>query len=235
MLFALWYENVLTNLFFRDYSLAGGYRKIVVKPENVSWEVIHYDDYQIPLVQSDLEQLRQQQATQSPAGGKSKQPGFRIIFVKYYSPRVDWYVIFIIITRYVCFSFCCSQLSYRVRNTFRLRFLWQASLENTRRWRWNFRCLHLAMQQWPFARCWSVAHQLPSNQRWTRRSRRANRRCRVILERLRSMHVSWSCAASEFFTSVVCSAPGFFVQSVAVIRRLTGAWQSGPIAGVWAI
>ena len=41
----------------RDYSLPGSYRKIVVKPENLSWETLYYDDYQLPLIPGDTDVL----------------------------------------------------------------------------------------------------------------------------------------------------------------------------------
>ncbi|XP_068132359.1 pseudouridylate synthase 7 homolog [Hyperolius riggenbachi] len=41
----------------RDYSLAGAYRKILIRPQDVSWEVVAYDDHKIPLVATDLEKL----------------------------------------------------------------------------------------------------------------------------------------------------------------------------------
>ncbi|KAG9490009.1 hypothetical protein GDO78_005754 [Eleutherodactylus coqui] len=41
----------------KDYSLAGAYRKILIRPQDVSWEVVAYDDPKIPLVRSDVEKL----------------------------------------------------------------------------------------------------------------------------------------------------------------------------------
>ncbi|KAG7455787.1 hypothetical protein MATL_G00244800 [Megalops atlanticus] len=41
----------------RDYSLAGAYRKIIIRPQDVNWEVSHYDDPRISLVHTDLEKL----------------------------------------------------------------------------------------------------------------------------------------------------------------------------------
>ncbi|KAK6488374.1 pseudouridylate synthase 7-like protein [Huso huso] len=41
----------------RDYSLSGAYRKIITRPQEVSWEVISYDDLKIPLVHTDVEKL----------------------------------------------------------------------------------------------------------------------------------------------------------------------------------
>ncbi|XP_062403560.1 pseudouridylate synthase 7 homolog isoform X2 [Sardina pilchardus] len=41
----------------RDYSLAGAYRLILIRPQNVSWEVINYDDARVPLVHTDVEKL----------------------------------------------------------------------------------------------------------------------------------------------------------------------------------
>ncbi|XP_018421945.1 PREDICTED: pseudouridylate synthase 7 homolog isoform X2 [Nanorana parkeri] len=41
----------------KDYSLAGAYRKLLIRPQDVSWEVVSYDDLKIPLVGTDLEKL----------------------------------------------------------------------------------------------------------------------------------------------------------------------------------
>ncbi|XP_073429721.1 pseudouridylate synthase 7 homolog isoform X2 [Dendrobates tinctorius] len=41
----------------KDYSLAGAYRKILIRPQDVSWEVIEYDDTKIPLVGTDIEKM----------------------------------------------------------------------------------------------------------------------------------------------------------------------------------
>uniref|UniRef100_A0A673X006 Pseudouridylate synthase 7 homolog n=1 Tax=Salmo trutta TaxID=8032 RepID=A0A673X006_SALTR len=44
----------------RDYSLAGAYRRILIKPSDVNWEVINYDDPRISLVHTDVEKLEDQ-------------------------------------------------------------------------------------------------------------------------------------------------------------------------------
>ncbi|XP_042704537.1 pseudouridylate synthase 7 homolog isoform X3 [Chrysemys picta bellii] len=41
----------------RDYSLSGAYRKIIIRPQNVRWEVVAYDDPRIPLFNTDLDKL----------------------------------------------------------------------------------------------------------------------------------------------------------------------------------
>ncbi|XP_046526018.1 pseudouridylate synthase 7 homolog isoform X1 [Equus quagga] len=41
----------------RDYSLSGAYRKVVIRPQNVSWEVVAYDDPKIPLFNTDVDNL----------------------------------------------------------------------------------------------------------------------------------------------------------------------------------
>ncbi|KAM4554080.1 pseudouridylate synthase 7 homolog isoform 2-T2 [Fundulus diaphanus] len=46
----------------KDYSLAGAYRRIIITPTNVSWEVINYDDPRISLVHSDFEKLENKPA-----------------------------------------------------------------------------------------------------------------------------------------------------------------------------
>ncbi|KAG0250484.1 multisubstrate pseudouridine synthase 7 [Mortierella polycephala] len=39
----------------KDYSLSGSYRCILSKPENVEWEIVRYDESNIPLTVTDLE------------------------------------------------------------------------------------------------------------------------------------------------------------------------------------
>lgn len=41
----------------RDYSLSGAYRKIIIRPQNVSWAVVAYDDPKIPLFNTDVDNL----------------------------------------------------------------------------------------------------------------------------------------------------------------------------------
>ncbi|XP_075455792.1 pseudouridylate synthase 7 homolog isoform X2 [Ascaphus truei] len=45
----------------KDYSLAGAYRKIVIRPQDVTWEVVAYEDTKIPLVETDLDKLEGKQ------------------------------------------------------------------------------------------------------------------------------------------------------------------------------
>ena len=47
-----------TLYFFRDYSLPGGYRHIVVRPQDVEWKIDEYSDVTKPLVLSDLDKIR---------------------------------------------------------------------------------------------------------------------------------------------------------------------------------
>ncbi|XP_018610354.1 pseudouridylate synthase 7 homolog isoform X2 [Scleropages formosus] len=61
----------------RDYSLAGAYRRIIIRPQDVSWEVIHYDDPRIPLVQTDVEKL---EGKPPPAFPKGKYRALRMEF-----------------------------------------------------------------------------------------------------------------------------------------------------------
>uniref|UniRef100_A0A8D0D3B5 Pseudouridine synthase 7 n=1 Tax=Sander lucioperca TaxID=283035 RepID=A0A8D0D3B5_SANLU len=46
----------------KDYSLAGAYRRIIIRPSDVSWLVIKYDDPRISLVHSDFEKLENKPA-----------------------------------------------------------------------------------------------------------------------------------------------------------------------------
>uniref|UniRef100_A0A7N8XMK1 Pseudouridylate synthase 7 homolog n=1 Tax=Mastacembelus armatus TaxID=205130 RepID=A0A7N8XMK1_9TELE len=46
----------------KDYSLAGAYRRIIIRPSDVSWKVIQYDDPRISLVHTDFEKLENKPA-----------------------------------------------------------------------------------------------------------------------------------------------------------------------------
>ncbi|KAB5565785.1 hypothetical protein PHYPO_G00245480 [Pangasianodon hypophthalmus] len=56
----------------RDYSLAGAYRRILICPSDVSWELIHYDDPRVPLVHTDVEKLENKPAPVFLTEGKYK-------------------------------------------------------------------------------------------------------------------------------------------------------------------
>jgi len=55
-------------LICRDYSLSGSYRKIIVRPEDLSWEILYYDDYQVPLIERDVDILHNKPLTSSSGG-----------------------------------------------------------------------------------------------------------------------------------------------------------------------
>ncbi|XP_065813088.1 pseudouridylate synthase 7 homolog isoform X1 [Labrus bergylta] len=54
----------------KDYSLAGAYRRVLIRPSDVSWEVIQYDDPKISLVHSDFEKLENKPAPVFNTEGK---------------------------------------------------------------------------------------------------------------------------------------------------------------------
>ncbi|KAJ8382798.1 hypothetical protein SKAU_G00035760 [Synaphobranchus kaupii] len=54
----------------REYSLAGAYRRIIIRPKDVSWGVINYDDTRISLVHTDLEKLENKPPPVVPTEGK---------------------------------------------------------------------------------------------------------------------------------------------------------------------
>uniref|UniRef100_UPI00398ED770 pseudouridylate synthase 7 homolog isoform X2 n=1 Tax=Pristiophorus japonicus TaxID=55135 RepID=UPI00398ED770 len=54
----------------RDYSLSGAYRKIIIRPQNVTWGILVYDDNKIPLVHTDVEKLEGTSLPESSKGGK---------------------------------------------------------------------------------------------------------------------------------------------------------------------
>ena len=79
---------------FRDYSLAGRYRKLLVKPTAVSWEQLAYDDVTVSLTLSDLELLK---GVKPP----TQVPGKRAVC--YYDLRWSYIVQY---TNYVTFIGC---------------------------------------------------------------------------------------------------------------------------------
>ncbi|XP_062317040.1 pseudouridylate synthase 7 homolog [Osmerus eperlanus] len=54
----------------RDYSLAGAYRRVIIRPSDVHWEVIRYDDPRISLVHTDVEKLEKKPAPVFNTEGK---------------------------------------------------------------------------------------------------------------------------------------------------------------------
>ncbi|XP_028307355.1 pseudouridylate synthase 7 homolog [Gouania willdenowi] len=46
----------------KDYSLSGAYRRILVRPSDVSWKVVQYDDPSVSLVHTDFEKLENKPA-----------------------------------------------------------------------------------------------------------------------------------------------------------------------------
>ncbi|XP_024137010.1 pseudouridylate synthase 7 homolog isoform X1 [Oryzias melastigma] len=54
----------------KDYSLSGAYRRVIIRPTDVSWEVIHYDDPRISLVHTDFEKLEKKPAPVFNTEGK---------------------------------------------------------------------------------------------------------------------------------------------------------------------
>lgn len=50
------------------YSLCGAYRKVLVKPKNVSWYFMKYKNDSDDLIQSDLEELRKQEPPKNAEG-----------------------------------------------------------------------------------------------------------------------------------------------------------------------
>nr|XP_040017540.1 pseudouridylate synthase 7 homolog isoform X2 [Gasterosteus aculeatus aculeatus] len=53
-------DNMRHNV--KDYSLAGAYRRIIIRPSEVTWEIVQYDDPKISLVHSDFEKLENKPA-----------------------------------------------------------------------------------------------------------------------------------------------------------------------------
>lgn len=76
-----WYREMLENDGLnidklrhsnKDYSLPGAYRKVIIKPSDVSWQLYNYDDPTISLILSDYETLNGGKEVQSFDDGKMK-------------------------------------------------------------------------------------------------------------------------------------------------------------------
>lgn len=63
----LW-TSMIYILFVRDYSLSGDYRHIVVKPQDIEWQVFRYNDVNIPLALSDMDILNGEPEPKSVEG-----------------------------------------------------------------------------------------------------------------------------------------------------------------------
>jgi len=56
----------------KEYSLAGSYRKLIIKPDDLNWKILNYDDFQIPLVLTDNDQFTNAQEPVGVPEGKFK-------------------------------------------------------------------------------------------------------------------------------------------------------------------
>ncbi|KAF9118439.1 multisubstrate pseudouridine synthase 7 [Mortierella sp. 14UC] len=54
----------------KDYSLSGSYRSFLSKPENVEWEIVRYDQADIPLTLTDQEKMEGKPQPEAVANGK---------------------------------------------------------------------------------------------------------------------------------------------------------------------
>ncbi|KAF9951330.1 multisubstrate pseudouridine synthase 7, partial [Mortierella alpina] len=54
----------------KDYSLSGSYRTILSRPENVEWEIVQYDEVNIPLTLTDFERMEGKAKAEPVKGGK---------------------------------------------------------------------------------------------------------------------------------------------------------------------
>lgn len=54
----------------KDYSLAGAYRRVIIRPTDVSWEVVRYDNPRNPLVHTDVDKLENKPAPVVSSEGK---------------------------------------------------------------------------------------------------------------------------------------------------------------------
>ena len=52
----------------REYSIPGFYRKIIEKPKDLTWRIVRYDNYEVPLVLSDISAIQNKEAPASNPG-----------------------------------------------------------------------------------------------------------------------------------------------------------------------
>lgn len=60
----------LTIPIFRSYSLTGAYRKLMLRPTNLTWELIKYNEETDNLIQSDWEELKNENKPEPKEDGK---------------------------------------------------------------------------------------------------------------------------------------------------------------------
>eukprot|EP00124_Ichthyophonus_hoferi_P001206 Ihof_evm16s57 gene=Ihof_evmTU16s57 len=53
----------------KDYSLSGAYRKIIIRPGDMTWQIVRYDSNEDPLIHSDLLKSKGVPAPEQPADG----------------------------------------------------------------------------------------------------------------------------------------------------------------------
>lgn len=61
------YQNMKTK--YKDFSLSGDYRHMIVKPTDVTWKLFRYDDVSIPIALSDWDKINNEPEPQSVEGG----------------------------------------------------------------------------------------------------------------------------------------------------------------------
>lgn len=62
--------NTFHEVKTKDFSLPGGYRKVIEKPSNFSYEVMRYNDVNVPLILDDIQVLSKQESPKSLPDGK---------------------------------------------------------------------------------------------------------------------------------------------------------------------
>ena len=65
-------NKILCFLFLRDFSLGGDYRYIVVKPNEVTYEIIEYNDKTSELSKSDWDFIKPQEKDNAENGKHGK-------------------------------------------------------------------------------------------------------------------------------------------------------------------
>lgn len=60
----------LQYIFFRAYSLTGAYRKMIIKPEHLTWELFKYKSETDNLIQSDWEEIKNENKPEPAEDGE---------------------------------------------------------------------------------------------------------------------------------------------------------------------
>lgn len=74
---------------YRMFAVSGDYRKMLVLPENISWNIVHYDNPNADLIATDLQKLKNQNTVEN----LESKSNFVDSHVEFFS--INWFLIFL--------------------------------------------------------------------------------------------------------------------------------------------